>query len=108
MILFEFEGKKLLSKAGIKVPESQLLSSPTEKPKIKPPFVLKAQTLSGRRGKVGGVVVVENDFNLKILKKIFEKEINGENPASVLVEKKIEHKQEFYLSISYDTDFRSP
>ena len=108
MILFEFEGKKLLSKAGIKVPESQLLSSPTEKPKIKPPFVLKAQTLSGRRGKVGGVVVVEKDFNLKILEKIFEKEINGEKPASVLVEKKIEHKQEFYLSISYDTDFRSP
>ena len=109
MILYEFEGKKLLAKAGVKVPESQLLENPSEKVKIAPPFMAKAQTLSGRRGKTGGILLVEKvPAAPKILKELFSKTINGEKPAKILIEKRIEHDGEFYLSISYDTDFRAP
>mgnify|MGYP002147791001 CR=1 FL=1 len=47
MILYEFEGKKILHRAGIPVPTSQLLSSPADQVGLQYPVVLKAQVLSG-------------------------------------------------------------
>ncbi len=90
MILYEYEGKELLSTAGIKVPKSQVIKSPSEAVRIQIPFVVKAQTLSGRRGKAGGIVIVETEKEIqKTLEEIFEKKINGESPSKILVEEKI-------------------
>lgn len=109
MILYEYEGKELLKKAGISVPNSQLLTSPDEQVTIPLPVVLKAQVLSGKRADVGGIIIVENQEDLaEKLREIFGKSINGEQVKQVLVEEKVDIDREFYVSITYDTEYRSP
>ncbi|MDO8429068.1 MAG: ATP citrate lyase citrate-binding domain-containing protein [Candidatus Daviesbacteria bacterium] len=109
MILYEFEGKEILKQAGINVPDSQLIKSSKEKVNLNFPVVLKAQVLSGKRAAVGGIVVVEKAEDLeKSLVSMFSQTINQEKVEKVLVEEKIEFENEAYLSITYDTDFRSP
>lgn len=109
MVLYEFEGKNLLFHAGLDVPVHQLLTSPDQEVVVKSPLVLKAQVLSGKRAAVGGIVLVDEnkDFSTE-LKDLFNETINGEKVTQVLVEEKVNYLQEFYLSISYDTDSRSP
>src|SRR3989344_9043413 len=108
MILYEYEGKELLSKAGIHVPRSQIVASPDEKITAPFPVVLKAQVLSGKRAQAGGIVVVENASEVgSALKKMFGKLINNEKVGKILVEEKIDIDKEFYVSILYDTDTRS-
>ncbi len=100
MILYEFEGKELLKKYGINIPASQLVSSLDEKIEIESPFVVKAQVLSGKRKDAGGI----GDKVEGILGAV----VNKETVDKVLVEEKIEFTKEYYLSISYDTGYRSP
>ncbi|HKC04306.1 MAG TPA: ATP-grasp domain-containing protein [Patescibacteria group bacterium] len=100
MILFEFEGKKLLKKYGIDIPTSQLVSSLDEKLVIQSPFVVKAQVLSGKRKDAGGIT--------ESVSEVLGKVINKEKVEKVLVEEKIEFSKEHYVSISYDTNFRCP
>jgi citryl-CoA synthetase large subunit len=117
MILYEYEGKQLLFQAGVDVPVSQLLDSPDQEVVIKTPLVLKAQVLSGKRADVGGIVLVDpsassgqvrgKDFATE-LKDLFSETINGEKVEKVLVEEKVQYEKEYYLSISYDTDYRAP
>lgn len=100
MILYEFEGKELLAKHGIFVPKSQLVSSPKEIVKIKAPFIVKAQILSGKRKSAGGIGASVSE--------ILGKVVNKELVERVLVEEVVAHKAEYYLSISYDTTVRGP
>ena len=110
MILYEFEGKKLLENTGIKTPKSQLLSSLNEEITITAPFVLKAQVLSGKRADGGGIIVVESEqVTGDRLQQMFGKTINKEKVEKILVEEKVEYSgEEFYVSISYDTESRGP
>ncbi|MBI4059126.1 acetate--CoA ligase family protein [Candidatus Microgenomates bacterium] len=110
MILYEFEGKKLLVSAGISVPNSQLIESASEKINLTAPLVLKAQVLSGKRKDVGGIVVVDEISNLKSqISNLLRKEINKEKVEKILVEEKVDYEgPEYYISISYDTDSRGP
>ncbi len=109
MILYEYEGKKLLSAVGIKVPNSQLISSADADIQIPAPVVLKAQVLSGKRADVGGIIMVEEikDLRLKI-QELLGGTINKEKVEKVLVEEQVEIEREFYVSIAYDTDTREP
>jgi succinyl-CoA synthetase beta subunit len=109
MILFEFEGKKLLTAAGIAVPQSQLVTSAEESISIKFPVVLKAQVLSGKRADVGGILFAENESEYQDqIKKLLGSTINKEKVEQVLVEEKADIEKEYYLSISYDTETRGP
>src|SRR5258708_37511967 len=115
MILYEYEAKQLLFKAGVNVPQSQLLESADEEVVIlkrvqdDSGVVLKAQVLSGKRAQAGGIVMVEDATKLKQeLEDLFNETINGEKVTKVLVEEKVKFKKEVYLSLSYDTDSRSP
>ncbi|HLC88279.1 MAG TPA: ATP-grasp domain-containing protein [Patescibacteria group bacterium] len=109
MILYEFEGKKLLTDAGIAVPASQLVTLASENITLKFPVVLKAQVLSGKRADAGGIVFVEKieDCRLKI-KELLGSVINKEKVEKVLVEEKIDIEKEYYVSISYNTETRGP
>jgi len=100
MVLYEFEGKYLLTKFGIPVPGSQLISSNAQKITVKPPFIVKAQVLSGKRKDAGGI----SDNVASVLGKT----VNKEKVNRVLVEERVGHKKEYYLSISYDTMTRGP
>lgn len=109
MILYEYEGKQLFSQAGIIIPKSQLLHSPDEQITLEPPFVLKAQVLSGKRADAGGIVIVKEKEGVEEkVKDLFGKTINKEKVEMVLVEEMIEHTKEFYLALSYNTDLRLP
>jgi citryl-CoA synthetase large subunit len=130
MILFEFEGKKLLALAGINTPKSQLIDSIASlkndkeeilkqasrlgAPRLRKvqdgkKVVLKAQVLSGKRSDVGGILMVnELEAVSSQLTDMFNKRINGEKVEKVLMEEKVDIEKEFYVSISYDSDYRSP
>jgi len=107
MLLYEFEGKKLFKNCGIQIPKSQLLESKSQRVKVKPPLVLKAQVLSGYRAGAGGIIKIAEikDLRLKI-KELFKKTINNEKVERVLVEEAIEYEKEYYLSFSYSTETR--
>ena len=59
MILYEFEGKKILSENGINIPRSELVTSRNQAINLDTPIVLKAQVLSGKRKVAGGIILVE-------------------------------------------------
>ncbi|MFI5241117.1 MAG: ATP citrate lyase citrate-binding domain-containing protein [Microgenomates group bacterium] len=108
MILYEFEGKILLSNSNIAVPNSQLVKSTSDKIKLKTPFFAKSQVLSGKRKDVGGIIEVKNENEVKsTLSKMLGGVVNKEKVALLLLEEKVEFKEEFYISVSYDTDLRT-
>src|SRR5581483_10911476 len=130
MILYEYEGKKLLAEAGILVPKSQLIdtnfslknddleilkqAARLEGPRLQRTqsgkrVVLKAQVLSGKRADAGGIVMVDELSAVSSqLSDMFNKTINKERVEKVLIEEKVDVLKEFYLALSYDTDSRSP
>lgn len=107
MILYEFEGKKLLKDAGIAIPNSQLITSADEDINLNFPVVLKAQVLSGKRADVGGILFAETQEEYKEkINQLLGSEINKEKVEKFLVEEKAEIEKEYYVSISYNTDTR--
>lgn len=109
MKLYEHQGKALFLKYGISIPKSKLLSSSKTKFSFKPPLVLKAQVLSGDRKQAGGILFVSRQNQLvPSLKKLFGHSIGSENIQAILAEERISAAHEYYMSISYDTDSRSP
>ncbi|HVC27837.1 MAG TPA: ATP-grasp domain-containing protein [Nitrososphaerales archaeon] len=105
MRLFEYEGKELFSKYGIPVPrsklandESQVLAAVEE---IGLPFVIKAQVLSGGRGKAGGVVLVRTkDEARREAGRVLALNVGGEPTRALLVEEAAQHGEEMYVSVS--------
>ncbi len=105
MRLYEFEGKGLLLKYGIATPRSQLYSS--DEPIPYEPVVVKAQTLSGGRGKEGLIAVTSRESAQQAAEELLKRTHHFEYIDRVLLEEKIEVKHEFYVAITYDTDTRS-
>jgi citryl-CoA synthetase large subunit len=110
MRLYEFEGKKLLQQAGVPTPEGFVVSSQSEIGELDLPVVVKAQVLSGGRGKAGLVKPCKSlEEAKKAAKELVGKEIGGEVIEKVLIESYLVDKSaEYYLSITYDTSTRFP
>ncbi len=109
MILYEFEGKKLLKEAGIQIPRGRVLHSLEDQINLKAPVVLKAQVLSGKRADAGGIVKVATQEELvDQLEEMFGKVVNQETVEKILVEELVEIDKEYYLALSYDTKTRGP
>lgn len=107
MLLYEFEGKELFKKCGINTPNSQILNQVQDDISIKPPLLLKAQTLSGKRADAGGIVKVDSEQGtVDSLRQLLGKTVNGEKVTKVLVEQMVEIEKEYYLSFSYSTESR--
>jgi len=107
MRLYEFEGKALFVSAGIPCPEGKLCRNIEEvEPIIKEiglPAVLKAQVLTGGRGKSGGIKVVTSLEEAKeTVKNLFQLKIKGFLVNKILVEKKISISKELYLGVTID------
>jgi succinyl-CoA synthetase beta subunit len=105
--LFEYQGKELFAKYGIPVPRSRLAKTPAQAlaalDEIGLPAVIKAQVLSGGRGKAGGVALVRSREEAeKEAKRILSLRVAGEQTRALLVEEAYEHAEEMYLSISLD------
>lgn len=107
MRLYEFEAKKLFSKAGIPIPQGELVKSPGEAKafaeKLGKPVVLKAQILSGGRGKAGGIKFAQNPSEAEIkASELLSLKIKGFSVETVLAEEKVELDKELYLGVTID------
>lgn len=104
MRLLEHEAKRLLSHSGVAIPTSELIESPNARTMILP-TIIKAQVLTGRRNKFGGVKIVhEQSALVTTIQSVFATDIDGYTPESVLAEELLDIKQEFYLNLSVSRD----
>lgn len=114
MNLYEFEGKNIFTKFGVATPKSVLLRREDDVVKAYEQFglkdvVLKAQVLSGKRGKNNGILFASSAQETKVAaEKIFSSNLNGQYVAAVFMEEKLNIAEEHYLSITYDTNKKQP
>jgi succinyl-CoA synthetase beta subunit len=107
MRLYEFEGKQLFSKFKIPAMESHVVSSPDEVyqavSEMNIPVVLKAQVLTGGRGKAGGIKFADGANEARtVSEELFDLNIKGYPVQKILIEPKIKIKQEYYIGVTID------
>ncbi len=113
MRFYEFEAKELLRRRGVPLPKSRLARTALEAAEIQReldvPVVLKSQVLSGGRMKAGGVLFANTaDEAWAAVEVILALEINGQQPAGVLVEQKGEIAQEYFAAVTWDGRAKRP
>jgi succinyl-CoA synthetase beta subunit len=105
--LFEYQGKELFRRFGIPVSEGRLATTPAEArtaaEELGGQVVVKAQVLTGGRGKAGGVKLAEGpDDAEKKAEEILGLDINGHVVRKVWIESASEIAKEYYLSVTFD------
>jgi succinyl-CoA synthetase beta subunit len=113
MRLFEYEAKEAFRQAGIPLPPSGIATTPAEAAKVAKelacPVVIKAQVLSGGRGKAGGIKFAKTPAETKTkAAEILKMTIHGHPVQRVLVEKRLDIQQEIYVGITIDRGRRRP
>jgi succinyl-CoA synthetase beta subunit len=113
MDLYEYEGKELFARAGLTVPPSRLAHDVDEALKRAPevgfPLAVKAQALTGGRGKAGGVKLVRNEKELRAAAEhILALTIKGKTVVALLLEAAVEIAHEYYLAITLDRAAKRP
>ena len=113
MRFFENIAKQIFSQEGIPILEGHVAYSPEEAMTISSemgvPVVVKAQVLTGGRGKAGGVKFANNPGEaLKVADEILGMDIKGEKVKHLLIEKKAEILNEFFVTVSIDRGARKP
>jgi len=113
--LAEWRGKALFRKYGIPVPAGQVVRSPEEAEQltgsgsVSLPCVVKAQVLSGGRGKGGAVRFASSAKEAReATAAILGLDFKGEKVREVLLEGKVAIARELYLSIALDRSLRLP
>jgi len=107
MRIQEYEAKEIFKQFGIPVPAGKVAKTDLEARDIYEelglPVVIKAQVLVGGRGKAGGIQIAECLEEVKQnTREILSKNIKGYQASEVLIEKKLDIKQEFYCGITID------
>lgn len=110
MRLYEFEGLKLFRESNIPTPDAVVVSSVEQVKDINLPAIVKAQVLSGGRGKSGLVKACRELGEVrKAVEDMLGKDVSGERVEKVLIEPYITNKEEeYYLGITYNTATKSP
>ena len=107
MRLFEFEAKKIFEEYGISVPKGGLAETPREARNIAErldcPVVVKAQVLSGGRGKAGGVIFAETPSDAeRAAERLLGAALLNSTVRRVLVEERVKPLRELYLGLTID------
>ena len=113
MDLYEFQGKELFRRVGIPVSEGRLALTPDEAKEaareLGCPVVVKAQVLTGGRGKAGGIKLAETPDDTEArAREILGLDIRGHVVHQVWVERASEIAREYYLSITFDRGAKEP
>jgi succinyl-CoA synthetase beta subunit len=113
MDLFEYQGKQLFKQFGIPVSDGRLATTPAEArsaaEEIGGQVVVKAQVLTGGRGKAGGVKLAEDPGDAaQKAEEIIGLDINGHVVEKVWVERASDIAKEYYLSITFDRGAKRP
>ena len=107
MRLYEFEGKQLFEKFNIPVPQGRVVHSSDEVydivKEMEGPVILKAQVLTGGRGKAGGIKSADGPNEARtVADELFNLTIKGFPVERLLIESKLDIQQEFYLGVTID------
>src|SRR3954471_11493443 len=99
MRFFEYESKEIVRKAGIPTSKGGFAKTTDEAraraAEVDGPVVIKSQVLTGGRMKAGGVQFADApDEAAKHADDILKLEINGHMPRGVLVDERVQVKQE--------------
>ncbi len=113
MDLYEFQGKELFRRYGIPVSEGRLATSPAEAheaaQELGGPVVVKAQVLTGGRGKAGGIKLAETPEDVEArASEILGMDIRGHTVRKVWIERASDIAREYYLSITFDRGAKRP
>jgi succinyl-CoA synthetase beta subunit len=111
--LYEYQGKQLFARFGIPVSEGRLATTPEEArataEEIGGPVVVKAQVLTGGRGKAGGVKLADGPADAEAkARDILGLDINGHVVRKVWIEQASDIAKEYYLSITFDRGTKKP
>ena len=113
MDLYEYQGKELLRQFDIETLEGKVAASPEEAraaaEQLGGPVAIKAQVLTGGRGKAGGIKVVEEPEDAEeAARQILGMQIGDHTVRQVLVEAGADIASEMYLSILVDRAEKQP
>ena len=107
MDLYEYQGKELFRRFGIPVSEGRLATSPEEARKAAEELggqvVVKAQVLTGGRGKAGGIKLASGPEEAhEHAEAILGMDINGHVVRNLWIESASDIEREYYLSLTFD------
>jgi succinyl-CoA synthetase beta subunit len=111
--LYEHQGKELFARHGIPVGEGRLATSADEARRtaeeLGGPVVVKAQVLTGGRGKAGGVrVAASPDDAAEAADAILGLDIRGHMVRRLWIERATPIAREYYLSVTFDRGAKKP
>ena len=113
MDLYEYQGKELLRAYGLETLPGIVAGTPEEAGRAAATLggtvAIKAQVLTGGRGKAGGIKVVNSPREAEeAARQVLGMEISGHTVGRVYVEHGEEIDREFYLSITVDRTAKRP
>jgi succinyl-CoA synthetase beta subunit len=111
--LYEYQGKELFARFGIPVSEGRLATTPDEArdaaAELGGPVVVKAQVLTGGRGKAGGIKLADDPDDARAkAKQILGLDIRGHVVRKLWIERASEIAKEYYLSLTFDRGAKRP
>jgi succinyl-CoA synthetase beta subunit len=111
MDLFEYQGKELLRKFDVPVPEGRVAETPEDAAEaakgLGGKVVVKAQVQVGGRGKAGGIKLASSPEEAReVASQILGMDIKGHTVKRVLVERAGDIKAEYYFSFLLDRSER--
>jgi succinyl-CoA synthetase beta subunit len=111
--LYEYQGKQLFQRFGIPTSDGRLATTPEEAraaaAELGGQVVVKAQVLTGGRGKAGGIKLADDpdDAGAKA-EQILGMDIRGHVVRKVWIEQASEIAKEYYLSLTFDRGAKKP
>ncbi len=113
MDLYEYQGKELFRRFGIPVSEGRLATTPEEARRaaeeLGGPVVVKAQVLTGGRGKAGGVKLAQDADEAEArANDILGLNIRGHVVRRLWIEQASDIAKEYYLSVTFDRGAKQP
>jgi succinyl-CoA synthetase beta subunit len=111
--LYEYQGKQLFRQFGIPVSEGRLATTPEEAraaaEELGGPVVVKAQVLTGGRGKAGGVKLAVDPADAEQkARDILGLDIRGHIVRKIWIEQASDIAKEYYLSVTFDRGAKKP
>jgi len=111
--LYEYQGKELFRRFGIPVSDGRLATTPEEAheaaEQLGGPVVVKAQVLTGGRGKAGGIKLADDPADAELKAgEILGLDIRGHIVRKLWIEKASDIAKEYYLSVTFDRGEKKP
>ncbi|MBM4339729.1 MAG: succinyl-CoA synthetase subunit beta [Deltaproteobacteria bacterium] len=109
--IYEYQGKEILKKVGIRVPTGKHAATPEEAKKIAQeigrPVVIKAQIWATGRFKAGGIKFADTPQEAeKVSRELIGSTVKGLPVEKVLVEERLDIEREFYAGVIISNSHR--